>query len=122
MDKLIFEWRRFLHERQAAADVQYQSYQQLVKIKALKTDAGDKYELLGKIRSITGVTVVSFVPGTGREDATSYYDTVRIKFCCSRPIKISPRSFRNKILPVELNKIEGVTVQELVGDVEMIDL
>ncbi|MAF44008.1 MAG: hypothetical protein CMI54_07595 [Parcubacteria group bacterium] len=121
MDKFINSWRQHLNER-VAGKAEYQSHQIMMKCKTTKGVGGDKYEILGQIRSIPGVTIVSYVPGTGREDASHYYDIVKVKFCCTTPVRMSPRSFVRRILRGEMNRIPGLTVQRIVGQIEAIPL
>ena len=121
MDKFINSWRQHINER-VAGETEYLSHEIMIKCKTIKGVGGDKYEILGQIRSIPGVTIVSYVPGTGREDASNYYDVVKIKFCCATPVRISPRSYVKRILRNEMNRIPGLTVQRIVGQIRMIPL
>jgi len=121
MDKFINSWRQYLNER-FAGESEYQSHQIMIKIKTAKGVGGDKYEVLGEIRSIPGVTIVSYVPGTGREDTTNYYDVIKIKFCCATPIRISPRAFVRRILRKEIGRVQGLSVIGIIGQITAVPL
>ncbi len=113
------KWEEFLTELKGGtgSTYEYKSFETHVRIKKNKEVGGDKYETIGEIRSIPGVTVVSYLPGSGTEDASSYYDTIRVKFCCTQNVRISPRSYANRILRKEINKIPGIHVVKFVGGI-----
>ena len=119
MNDYIKNWKEFLvtELKDPGSGYEYKSFEVRAKIRKNKSIGGDKYETIGEIRSIPGVTVVSYVPGSGTEDASNYYDLVRIKFCCIQNVRISPRSFVNRILRKEINKISGINVQKFVGNI-----
>ena len=118
MHNYIKNWKQYLLKEQTGYE--YKSFQILVRIRTSKELGGDKYETIGEIRSIPGVTVVSYVPESGREDSSHYYDTVKVKFCCTQSVKISPRSFVYRILRKEMNKIQGINVEKFVGNIERV--
>lgn len=114
-------WKEFLTElKDPGSGYEYQSFEIHARIKKNKDIGGDKYETIGEIRSIPGVTVVSYLPGSGTEDATNYYDTVRIKFCCTQSVRISRRSYVSRILRKEINKIGGIFVLKFVGRIRRV--
>jgi hypothetical protein len=122
MNDYIKNWKEFLitELKDPGAGYEYQSFEIHTRIKKNKDIGGDKYETIGEIRSIPGVTVVSYLPGSGTEDATNYYDTLRIKFCCTRSVRISPRSYANRMLRKEINKINGIHVLKFVGRIRRV--
>lgn len=115
------KWKEFLFElKDPKSGYEYQSFETHIRIKKNKDIGGDKYETIGEIRSIPGVTVVSYLPGSGTEDASNYYDTIRVKFCCMQSVRISPRSYVSKILRPAVNNIEGIRVLKVVGRVRRV--
>ena len=122
MNDYIKNWKEFLvtELKDPGSSYEYKSFETRARIKKNKKIGGDKYETIGEIRSILGVTVVSYVPGSGTEDNNNYYDIVRIKFCCTQSVRISPRSYVNRILHKEINKIHGINVVKFVGRIERV--
>ena len=78
-----------------------------------KTLGGDKTDTFNEIRGIPGVTTVTDVPGTIREDDKSYFSTVVVKF--ERLRGQGPVDFRTKVLIPALKTIQGLVVYNLGG-------
>ena len=114
MKNILKEWREFIKE-----DYNINAYELTCVIKVLKTAEIDKTKAATEIRAVPGVTVATVVPDTAREDASYYYQTLNVKFCCVRPIiDISPKMYVTRRLIPAINKIEGLFFVKSIGKIK----
>ena len=77
-DSVIDEALSLIREKDPGYDLRV--YQIMLKCAMAKAVGGQRGETETEIRGIEGVTVVSVVPESQRQDPTNYYSTLKIKF------------------------------------------
>ena len=114
-DQSLYQDLKHRLVREASTDPNYELKLFVVPFRCSinKSLGGDKTDTFNEIRGITGVTTVTDIEGTLREDDKNYYSTVLVKF--ELTAGRGPLDFRSKVLIPHLKKIKGLVVYNIGG-------